>query len=475
MKQLVITLLSLTLAPQLFAQQWVDEQYSYDSVFNITYGNALNFNGTPTDLLMDVYIPQCANVGEESKWPLLLFIHGGAFLAGDKDDVSIHQLCKSFAKRGYVTASISYRLGFVSDESAWSCNYPNYNCIFATDTTEWYRSYYRGVQDAKGALRYLINRYDQFTIDTNNLFVAGESAGAFLALGVGLMDDPLERPAATYALSNANAPNANTFNCEYSENETFGSTISRPDLGGIEGTIEPTTIDYTIKGIGNFYGGMLTDLLQNYNSSKPKPVIYSFHQPCDMIVPIDSREVFWGLDWCMTNGYNCYAIANTPIVHGSRTIRDWNINNSYGYTMQTELTSTPFPYNFLFGTGSCADQVNNSCHSYDNKTQRSLELANFFASEVSSNQICEVIGLQEMNSFLEIYPNPAKSELHFKTTLSQAAAYQIVDLSGQAVLKGKIDFTSENSLLIEHIKSGIYQLVLTLQDGKSVRTRFNKL
>ncbi len=136
----LLTLLFISTYFNSSAQQWIDKVYTYDSTLNVTYGTALNFNNEVDTLKMDIYLPQCDDVSHESKRPLLLWVHGGAFLAGSKDDVSITNLCKQFAKRGYVTASISYRLGFISDDAAWNCNYPNYSCVFASDSAEWLRA-----------------------------------------------------------------------------------------------------------------------------------------------------------------------------------------------------------------------------------------------------------------------------------------------------------------------------------------------
>ncbi|MEO6190430.1 MAG: alpha/beta hydrolase, partial [Saprospiraceae bacterium] len=304
---------------QEFCQQWIDRTYNYDSTYNVVYGSSINFNGVLESHKMDIFTPLCDDDQHISTRPLLLWIHGGAFLAGDKNDPSIINMCKQFARRGYVTASIDYRLGFIADDQPWDCTYPNYKCVFAADTSEWYRALFRSIQDGKGALRYLMNRNQQFRIDTNNVFVAGESAGAFVALGIGLLDTVIEKFAQAYALTEVARPNSNTFSCVYNAGLTFNNAfISRPDLGNIEGNIEPSNIRFKIKGIGNFYGGLASDFLKYSKSGLMKPAIYSFHQPCDLVVPIDSGRIFSGLSWCMTNGYNCFAIANTAKVYGSR-------------------------------------------------------------------------------------------------------------------------------------------------------------
>ena len=461
------------------AQQWIDKKYDYDSTLNVTYGTALNFNGSTDNLTMDIYTPICDDINHISRKPLLIWIHGGAFLAGDKNEMT--NLCKQFAKRGYVTATINYRLGFIPDDLAWNCNYPNYSCVFATDSAEWYRSYYRAVQDGKGALRYLVNRNASLKIDTNNIFVAGESAGSFIALGIGLLDTISEKPIQAYASSNAPNPFSNTLSCEYCVGENFnGVNVARPDLGDIDGTIEPTSTTFQIKGIGNMYGAMFSDLLKNHKVNSPKPAIYSFHQPCDLVVPIDSGGVYAGLSWCMSNGYNCYGIANTPKLYGSRAFSNWNTNNGYGYNIQDEFTTTNFPYNFLFGTGSCADQINTPCHAYDNSILRENNLANFFAPLVTTNPVCDttiypagVISVTN-EDMVSVYPNPAVNTINMNYSNFENSTITIFDMLGQKH-NDEISLLKENTQInIENLSQGLYFIQIKNKSRTLKAIRFVK-
>jgi hypothetical protein len=93
-----------------------------------------------------------------------------------------------------------------------------------------------------------------------------------------------ERPLSTFALPSLPAPNANMSNCTHNVGEVFAASISRPDLGDIDGDIEPSQVHYTIKGIGNMFGAMFINLLINHPANVAKPAIYSYHQPCDIIV-----------------------------------------------------------------------------------------------------------------------------------------------------------------------------------------------
>lgn len=474
MKKLLLSCCFLSLSVLVFGQQWIDKKYTYDSTYNVLYGTAINFNGSVDSLYMDIYTPICNDPQQVSRRPLMLIIHGGAFLAGSKNDPNITYLCKEFAKRGYVTATISYRLGFVSDDTLRTCNYPNYSCVFAADTAEWYRAYYRAVQDGKGALRYLINRNQFYRIDTGNVFVAGESAGAITALGVALLDTASEKFSQAGLLPNVSNPHPATFTCSYAVGESFSqASVVRPDLGPIEGTIEPTTISYTIKGVGNNYGAILTDILQQSKVGSVKPAIYSFHQPCDIVVPIDAGRVYEGLSWCFTNGYGCYGVANTPIVRGSRAISTLNTTNNYGYVIQNEFTAINFPYSFLFGPGSCADQVNNPCHAFDNLQLREGNMAAFFAPLITTFPICDTGAVltnltQEaiLQPQVELIPNPFHEQLQVNYVGVGAAVYTLTDACGRSCAAGTV-LPGRNELsLPAELPAGVYLFRLTTSDGQ---------
>ena len=459
------------------AQQWVDKTYSYDSIMDITYGAAIDFNGVEQSLRMDIYNPICDDPGGISGKPLVVFIHGGGFLAGDKQEGTIVRLSREFARRGYVTASINYRLGMISDEGDWSCNFPEYACLFATDEAEWIRALYRGIQDAKGAIRYLVNRQEEYRIDPENIFVAGESAGGFIALGAALLDVEEEKFAAAFALDDAPIPHPNALSCAHNQGQVFeGDFIARPDLGSIEGDLEPSALPYTIKGIGNIFGALATDLLEQHPQGKPKPVLYQFHQPCDLVVPIDTGPIGEGLNWCFTNGYGCYAVANTPEVLGSRAISDLNDEQEYGYVIENDFTGTEFPNSFLFGTASCYDQVNHPCHAYDNFSLREQNMALFFAQLVDITTICEPgystgVHEQPLEERVDVYPNPVRDRLSIRNTGAEAIHYQVTDLRGQLLTKGSLAGHSSLQIPLGGLPAGLYFVRVYDPRGKEVLSR----
>lgn len=87
---------------------------------NLTYGKGMvGWGGRMRErvLAMDVYLPPAG--ASASLRPALIMAFGGAFHRGCKEDdsfeaeggnTSVAQYCRRFAERGYVTASIDYRL-----------------------------------------------------------------------------------------------------------------------------------------------------------------------------------------------------------------------------------------------------------------------------------------------------------------------------------------------------------------------------
>lgn len=145
-----------------------------NSTLEINYGNNINYQGNSEQLMMDVYEPE----GDNSiARPLLIMCHGGFFLAGDKAGADMLPLCQDFARRGYVVASINYRMGVT----------------FTGDLEPVYgQAVMRAVQDLRAAVRWFradaaVN--NTFKVDTNLIFAGGASAGAFMALHHAYMDE----------------------------------------------------------------------------------------------------------------------------------------------------------------------------------------------------------------------------------------------------------------------------------------------
>lgn len=128
-------------------------QECWSLVNNITYATVPAWYGaTYRDLKCSICIPKAHGV--DKKYPLVIWICGGAFKVMDKD-VWLPQWIE-FAKKGCIVASVEYR---TSNEAV----FPAALC------------------DIKAAIRYFKAHADQYSIDKDKVFVAGESAGGALA------------------------------------------------------------------------------------------------------------------------------------------------------------------------------------------------------------------------------------------------------------------------------------------------------
>jgi len=162
------------------------EQFSgFTLQSNIQYGQAVNSEGVNLPLLLDIYLPDGDN---RTQRPVLLLAHGGSFIGGSKTaDNSIVELCSRFAKLGYVTASMNYRL-------------ENPLTIFLSPDVEktFIEAVYRALQDQKAAIRYLRKSVAEmgnpYGIDPNRIVVGGNSAGAILSLHNVYLDKASEVP-----------------------------------------------------------------------------------------------------------------------------------------------------------------------------------------------------------------------------------------------------------------------------------------
>jgi hypothetical protein len=80
-------------------------------------------------------------------------VNGGAFLLGNKNHDDMMAFCTEFARKGYVTASINYRLGM--------------NVASAMSAT---RAVYRGLQDGRSAVRFFRKNAAKYGIDANKVY-----------------------------------------------------------------------------------------------------------------------------------------------------------------------------------------------------------------------------------------------------------------------------------------------------------------
>lgn len=254
---IILTVISFVLSANAFGQYCTsDSRYTEIEYFdsteittgaNVSFGTAIDHLGNPYTLLMDLYYPNLG-IDASAKRPFVMLFHGGGFVSGDKQSGDIKDLCIHLARRGFVCASVNYRLGF--------------------DFTEYgqYKARYRAIQDGHAAMRYVVNKANAVRIDTNWIFVGGQSAGSLLALGMVYADQ--------YELDSVSL--------------LYNATSVGTELGSLYTSGNNLTNTYSIKGVFNNWGGVGSYEV-DFNEMLPT---IAFHGQLDTTVLIDADNSF---------------------------------------------------------------------------------------------------------------------------------------------------------------------------------------
>ena len=243
------------------SQHCLADRYSQDALFDSTdiqittgvhYATSMRWPSSTMDSLrMDIYQPN-PSIDPLEKRPLIVMTHGGSFAAGTREGMAYY--CMEMARRGFVTATISYRLG-------WNCSLATDPCIICQGEAPKLRvATYRAVQDHRAALRHLVHNATDLGIDTAFIFVLGESAGSIATLNSVFWDQ---------TEADAWCP-------------TCVSHVGLLDTAG-----NSLTDTYTIKGVVNHCGAVShVDVMNGHHV----PVI-SFHNDPDCVVDYNTAPV----------------------------------------------------------------------------------------------------------------------------------------------------------------------------------------
>lgn len=138
------------------------------------YGAATGADGTPQQLLLDVYEP----AGDTAtKRPVVIWMHGGSFKYGTRKDGMAVELARRFARRGYVAVSISYRL--LADVA----------CGGQDSATRCMPAAFAAADDERAAIRWLRLHAAELRIDTDRIAIGGISAGGVASVLAGSTPD----------------------------------------------------------------------------------------------------------------------------------------------------------------------------------------------------------------------------------------------------------------------------------------------
>ena len=114
-------------------------------------------------LKLDFYKPKKV----KGALPLLVYVHGGGFAGGKRNDKNTVYFAKNMASRGYAVAAISYRL--TMKNLGFGC---------ATKAADKVTAFNEASKDISAAVSYLLEKSQKLKINTNKIVLIGTSAGA---------------------------------------------------------------------------------------------------------------------------------------------------------------------------------------------------------------------------------------------------------------------------------------------------------
>ena len=249
----------------------------------------------PEELTFDFYEPLGDTLPER---PLFILIHGGNFLPpatngtvfGERSDSSNVEIATRLAKMGYTVAAIDHRLG-------WNLEEP------APERRAWgyIQALYRGVQDARSAVRFFRREYDinenTYRIDPDRIGLWGIESGGYIALGAAYLDKFSE-------LENTTAPEGKFFIDLDGDGSAETPMISEPVHGNVFGTSPGVSLADTpyhpVDGdslASPIYPGFDSDIQLCVNTggaigdlswiNAGEPPLISFHSITDPFAPYD--------------------------------------------------------------------------------------------------------------------------------------------------------------------------------------------
>lgn len=272
MRTTISFLCAIALHSILIAQTRYESQlFSTVDITTLKYGQNSSYNGSTKELSLDLYT---GGGDVAKKRACVIFCFGGAFVSGDRTSPEIIYFATYLAQRGYICASIDYRLDVQSN---------------LTDIESESKATIRAIQDAKAAVRYLKNKSDILGLDSSKIFIGGTSAGGIIALTLG------------YSQYNEFQP-------------AFQSVID--NLGGWEGNSNSLSNTSSVLGLFNFAGAIF-DTTHIQKNDLP---VYLNHATGDKTVPFGQGYPLNGQ--AKTLVYGSGSIFNSAIRQGCYAVID---------------------------------------------------------------------------------------------------------------------------------------------------------
>lgn len=482
----IVALFLLASAPS-NAQLYITEQFTDVTVTkDVKYGeNYSVLTGAPVleDLVMDVYEPTGSTATDRY---LVILMHAGSYLPkgvntlpfGNKEDSAMVSLCTSLAKRGWVAASINYRLG-------WNPAAPSEE----DRASGIINAVYRSMHDAKTCIRYFRKdaaTTDTYRIDPERVVVGGSNSGGYTALASGVLD----RIEETQLLKFLDG-----------QGDSFIDTASTGGFEGEGGNPALNVVNHT--GYASNpqlvlnMGGATGDL--SWHEAGDAPIV-NFHGVVDPLTPYNTAvvivastqqavvEVSGSLDIAETaqdlGNSDVFIDANFTDVYTQRAEAQTSFEGLFPFTGLANGFEPWAWYDsndmFIDNTTPGATGFGSAANPFANKTKALAyqdTILGYFtprAVEALTNPIpldlpLSAQELAQPKNNVKISPVPATTEINVLSAYSKAiSAVSLTDLTGRVVRSESGLRTNNYTVSRQGLPAGIYLLNIQFGDEQLV-------
>lgn len=206
-------------------QRFVDEVFTEVEVTEgvVFADGVVDYLGRAWTLRLDIYEPAGDTLGER---PLLVWAHGGSGVGGRRDEGMAVGYAEAFARRGWVVASIDYRL--YSQQLPEQCDFHDFCRAVNTQLLDRINE---AAEDFRAAVRYLRLHAGEHGIDPDRIVGGGFSYGTVLALKANFQPDPINVPFPNNANPNASSAISGAMTDSGGMHETLSINEPAPPLG----------------------------------------------------------------------------------------------------------------------------------------------------------------------------------------------------------------------------------------------------